>query len=51
MNPEEDKVGQAQEQNDESVYEAPKIESAMTPSDLAREVAYAGVTDVTLPEG
>jgi hypothetical protein len=51
MNPEDRAVGSTADQNDEPAYEPPKIESAMTPEDLAREVAYAGVTDATLPEG
>ena len=51
MNPDE-AITQPTEQNDEqSEYEAPRIESAMTPEDLAREVQYAGVTDQSLPLG
>ena len=50
MNPEEETV-QASEQNDEPAYEAPRIESSLTPEDLAREVQYAGATDTTLPLG
>ncbi len=50
MNPEEE-VKQTQDQNDKPEYEPPRIESTMTPEDLAREVAYAGVTDLTLPLG
>lgn len=42
---------QVSEQTDEPVYEAPRIESSLTPEDLAREVQYAGVTDNTLPVG
>jgi len=45
-------INQASEQNDgEAEYEAPRIESAMTPEDLAREVQYAGVTDLTAVPG
>lgn len=48
----EDETSRASEQNDDHAdYEAPRIESAMTPEDLAREVQYAGVTDFTLPTG
>lgn len=51
MNPEEE-TRQPTEQNDEQAdYEAPRIESALTPEDLAREVQYAGITDTTLPVG
>jgi len=47
----EDESNQASENDDQVEYEAPRIESAMTPEDLAREVQYAGVTDLTLPTG
>ena len=51
MNPEE-KIEQPSDQSGENTeYEAPRIESAMTPEDLAREVAYAGVTDQTVIVG
>jgi hypothetical protein len=46
----EEKTQQASEQKDEQAYEAPRIESSLTPEDLAREVQYAGVVDNTLPE-
>jgi hypothetical protein len=43
---------QVREENEESsVYEAPRIESVMTAEALAREVQYAGTTDLTLPTG
>jgi hypothetical protein len=51
MNPEDRAVEPTHEQNDEPAYEPPRIESSMTPEELAREVAYAGVTDVTVPIG
>jgi hypothetical protein len=48
----EDETSQASEQSDDRPeYEAPRIESVMTPEELAREVQYAGVTDLTLPVG
>jgi hypothetical protein len=48
----EDEINPASEQNDDQAeYEAPRIESAMTPEDLAREVQYAGVTDLTAVPG
>lgn len=51
MNPEEE-IKQPSDQKDEPAdYQAPQIESAMTPEDLAREVQYAGITDATLPDG
>jgi hypothetical protein len=51
MHPEE-QIEQPKKQSEEQTdYEAPRIESAMTPEDLQREVAYAGITDRTLPEG
>ncbi|MDP9178833.1 MAG: hypothetical protein M3O61_14210 [Gemmatimonadota bacterium] len=51
MNPEEE-IEQPSEQTDEHTeYEAPRIESALTPEDLAREVQYAGVTDTVTPVG
>jgi hypothetical protein len=40
------------EQNEEKAdYEAPRIESVMTPEALAREVQYAGATDATVQVG
>ena len=50
MNPEED-MKQTTDQNDEPAYEPPRIESSLTPEDLAREVQYAGIVDNTLPQG
>jgi len=32
-----------------SAYEAPRIETVMTPEDLAREVQYAGLTGTPIP--
>lgn len=51
MNQEEATKQPTEQNDDRAEYEAPRIESALTPEDLAREVQYAGVTDQTLPVG
>jgi len=51
MIPEEETRQPTEQHDQQAEYEAPKIESALTPEDLAREVQYAGVTDQTLPVG
>jgi len=47
----EDESNQASENDDQVEYEAPRIESAMTTEDLAREEQYAGINDMTIRTG
>ncbi len=51
MNNEADATLPAERQEENGSYEAPKIESLMSPDDLAREVHYAGATDTTINFG
>ena len=51
MNSDEETTQAGEPKDENAEYEAPRIESVMTPEDLAREVQYAGVTDATLPVG
>jgi hypothetical protein len=51
MNTEEQIEQPSDRSSEQPEYEAPKIESALTPEDLAREVAYAGITDQTVIVG
>lgn len=47
----EKELPQSEQIEDRADYEAPRIESVMTPEALAREVQYAGVVDNSLEIG
>ena len=51
MNPDAETTQVSGEIDESAEYEAPRIESVITAEALAREVQYAGVTDLTLPTG
>lgn len=48
MNHENENVEPIVNKAENEDYEAPAIESVMTPQDLDREVQYAGATDTTI---
>ena len=51
MNHENENAEPLEQKDAKTEYEAPAIESVMTPEDLAREVQYAGATDATVVIG